>query len=1393
MNKPLPDPHFDIPTSRLWGPDISRLRRLRHQALKGQQQSAENFYSLLDKSLKTVTQRQQRTLIFGFPSLPILSAREEIEQALEEHQVILVSAGTGSGKSTQLPKFCVDMGRSITGRVGITQPRRLAAHTVAARLEEETGNNQIVGCQTRFHKQVAPGADIKVMTDGILLQECRKDPFLNEYQVIIIDEVHERSLNIDVILGLLHRLRARRKDLKIILSSATMETEALSAFFDNAPVISAEGRNYPVRIEYCNPGEAAGAFASPIEHMGSVITGLLRTGPDHLLAFLPTEHDILELKGELERQLDEKYAILPLFSRLPAAEQKKIFSPGNKIKVVLATNIAETSLTIPGVAYVVDMGLARISRYFPHTRVQGLPIEPISQASADQRAGRAGRTRPGLCVRLYEQKDYENRFAFTEPEIKRSNLSNVALQLLALGIKNLESFPLPSPPKPGQFKTALNVLRDLGALHESDNGYRLSQEGYRLSTIALDVALAKMLLTAKKLGVLTYALPVIAAVSLQDPRIVPTEAMEKSKAKGLHSRFSHNKSDALSLLNLYVWLMQQWQEIGGSINRLRKLCLQNYLHFLRVREWMDLIRQLSREWKVAVEVSLIPKEKNELLHKALLSGLPAHVACLEVESRSYRVAGGKEAIIFPGSCLKRSRPPWIGAIQLRETSRLFLADAFVINPEWIENFWPHRCKKQYFQAGYNTKTGYVEARETISYLGLALPQVRRVQYQRINPEEAAEIFWREAVVGEKMSKAPGFHRQNLSLLEDLKQAESALRQTLGLPEEEELTSHYLKRAPEVCSDKNLQAWLAQYDSRKLLLEKDEYLGDSLKERNALIRVSANKSVPFEKLYPDNLEVFGYGVRVYYRWQEAGSDDGVHIHPGHSALLAAVDPLFWWKMLPAVTWNCLEAIIEKNKNSADWEKLIPNLLHYVSGALDRYSDSESMYTKKVGNQRSLLPAFEKYGEKDVVGDGALDNGLCDVYPSLAGLVLDALKEANVSLRRPLEWPRVWPKKSVLHIHYTSLQNKKKELEITPDCSSADYWQKCASLSIDVKAHNAMLLSAVYKSYGGIKVNWMRHLQDGHGKEIPDIIIHPLEEKWAIAQNQYRKAGRKKVRKRSTKGKNEVQDRLWTEVSAQLSGVHREYLQPAWNGLRKTWGPIEIPVGLSDLLKKKDAKVVGPPVEHNVSRVKSFRELSRFTSPENDQEPAYSHSGVLILLGWSMSWGPRVFEQAWKKIDSCSNNDLSFVELAENYGSIVQQIKRPNNMAWALAAYGWATEKYTPHEVIDIWYRTQNMRDELTELFPRYCDYPSWHQFKKTVCWKAHEVYFNKVRECWCDKHISLYEKINVHLGCLINILQCRFMYKLKNLNDTSGHRISPDSKPSIEALQHLCDKFGSIGK
>lgn len=910
---------------------------------------------------------------FIYPDLPILARRDDILNALKDNQALVVQGGTGSGKTTQLPKFLLDADFAAGGLIGLTQPRRIAALSIADRLRQETGRPELIGAKIRFHEDLPAGTQVKVMTDGILLQEFRRDALLRQYSCIILDEAHERSLNVDILLGIFRNLLPRRPEFRLIVTSATLDANRFAEYLaagskpsgapsvsssapaappreptapPRVPVIEVEGRQFPVSLEYwdisgkdsddTDESDAPSRAFAPVEAAAIAIRELQARRPDNLLAFLPTEKEINELHRELERDLGRDFSILPLYSRLAPGDQKKVFADSPRPKIILATNIAETSLTIPGIGYVVDTGLARISRYHAQTKIQGLPIERISQASARQRAGRAGRVKAGTCVRLYSEADYNERIPFTEPEVLRSNLANVVLHLMALGL-DVDSFPFPDPPAPAALKGAFRQLHELGAVDGPGSDARLTEEGRKLSRLPVDVAIGKILLKAGEFDVLQPALIIAAGITVQDAKILPREEPERGKAAALHKRFEDPRSDFLGVLALWIWIHRNWGD-RFTQRKLRALCVENFISYNRVREWMDLAEQFSRLLKVTLDPAKLNMEEvmTDSLHKAILAGFLPFLGRRKPEDVSYRLAGDKEAHIHPGSSLAKRKPEWIVAGEIRQTSRVYIYRACEIKPAWVEEIAPEACKRTYANVAWNQERGFVEALERVTYKGFSIRQDRRINYESVAPEECAGIFWREGVVRDGNGAPFPFREANLKVLESLVSLESKARVRGLVPDEESQGQWYRLHAPEVTSRIGLQRFLKEKGDNALVFSIRDWAGALEGETWESWSGGAVSEVPSDpeervgkipgqpgahalhRIFPDRLRMGAATYRLGYRFDFGDPLDGISLETDPAGLAAlSVPGLFlgipgWRKLI----WEfCVDRLTAKAAQAA----------------------------------------------------------------------------------------------------------------------------------------------------------------------------------------------------------------------------------------------------------------------------------------------------------------------------------------------------------------------------------------------------------------------------------------------------------------------------------------------
>ncbi|HEU0288154.1 MAG TPA: ATP-dependent RNA helicase HrpA, partial [Nocardioidaceae bacterium] len=765
--------------------------------------------------------------------------------AIRDHQVIVLTGETGSGKTTQLPKICLDLGYGQRGRIGHTQPRRLAARTVAERIAEELGESigETVGFQVRFTERVGDATRIKVMTDGILLNEIQRDRMLRAYEVLIVDEAHERGLNIDFILGYLKRLLPRRPDLKLIITSATIDPERFAAHFDDAPIIEVSGRTYPVELRYRplvdpdRPDKERDQVQGIVEAVGE----LSAEGSGDILVFCSGEREIRDAADALESRGLRDTEVLPLYARLSAADQHRVFERHRGRRIVLATNIAETSLTVPGIRYVIDPGTARISRYSQRLKVQRLPIEPVSQASANQRAGRCGRTSDGICIRLYSEEDYDGRPAFTEPEILRTNLASVLLAMIDLGLGDLADFPFLDPPDRRNVRAGLDLLVELGAIgadRKPDRPRRLSKIGKRLARLPLDPRLGRMVLEADRNGALREVLIIVAALSIQDPRERPPDHEQAADAK--HARFADPESDFAAYLNLWRYLRQQRRELSG--NQFRRMCRDEYLHYLRVREWQDVhtqLGQISRDLGLRRDSADAPSDE---VTKSMLAGLLSHVGLRDPDIRDYLGARGARFAVFPGSGLFRKPPQWLVAAELVETSRLWARENARVDPAWVESLAGHLIKRTYSEPHWERKRGAVMAYERVTLYGVPLAERRPVTYSRIDPELCRELFIRHALVEGDWQTRHRFFQANRELLDEVEGLEDRIRRRDLRVDDETLFGFYDDRiGEEVVSAAHFDTWWKR-------VRRDQ--PDLLDFERALVTRAEAEPVDVETAFPD---------------------------------------------------------------------------------------------------------------------------------------------------------------------------------------------------------------------------------------------------------------------------------------------------------------------------------------------------------------------------------------------------------------------------------------------------------------------------------------------------------------------------------------------------------------
>ncbi|MFO4722012.1 ATP-dependent RNA helicase HrpA [Vibrio cholerae] len=823
------------------------------------------------QSMMVVEQRKQQMPKIEYPALlPVSQKRDDIAQAIAHHQVVIVAGETGSGKTTQLPKICAELGRGKYGLIGHTQPRRLAARSVANRIAEEmeTELGGFVGYKVRFTDQISDQTQIKLMTDGILLAEIQNDRFLNQYDTIIIDEAHERSLNIDFILGYLKQLLPRRPDLKVIITSATIDPERFSKHFSNAPIIEVSGRTYPVEVRYrpLAGDDDSESDRDQLEGIFQAVDELCDEGLGDILIFMNGEREIRDTADALSKRNLRDTEIVPLYARLSAGEQNKIFQPHAGRRIVLATNVAETSLTVPGIKYVIDPGTARISRYSYRTKVQRLPIEPVSQASANQRKGRCGRTEEGICIRLYSEEDFLSRPEFTDPEILRTNLASVILQMTALGLGDIEAFPFVEAPDKRNIQDGVRLLEELGAINDQikDPKKRLTESGKQLARLPIDPRLARMVLEASKLGCLKEVMIIASALSIQDPRERPSDKQQSADDK--HRRFNHEDSDFLTLVNLWHYIGQQQKALTS--NQFRRQCKLDYLNYLRVREWQDVYTQLHQSTReMGFKLNDEPGSYHAV-HSAILVGLLSHIGMKDQEKNEYHGARNARFNIFPASGLFKKQPKWVMSAELVETSKLWARVVAKIEPDWIEPLAQHLIKRSYSEPHWSKKNAAVMAYEKVMLYGIPIVPKRLVNYGTIDPVLSREIFIRSALVEGDWETKHAFFKQNRALLAEVEELEHKSRRRDILVDDEELFQFYDQRVgTEVVSGRHFDAWW-KTASRKT--------PDLLSfEKEMLFKGDASHITDLD--YPNFWHQGNLKLKLSYQFEPGENSDGVTVH------------------------------------------------------------------------------------------------------------------------------------------------------------------------------------------------------------------------------------------------------------------------------------------------------------------------------------------------------------------------------------------------------------------------------------------------------------------------------------------------------------------------------------
>ncbi len=873
------------------------------------------------------------------PALPVSEQRERILAAIREHQVLVIIGDTGSGKTTQLPKMCIEAGRGTHGIIGCTQPRRIAALSVAERVAEEIKAPEKVGYKIRFHDKTSQETLIKFMTDGVLLAETRQDHLLNQYDTLIIDEAHERSLNIDFLLGYLKNLLSSRPDIKLIISSATIDAEKFSHHFNKAPVISVSGRTYPITTLYHQvETEEEEESLSYVEQAIAAVEELTRlpTGGD-ILVFMPTERDIVDTLDGLRHQYEQSHLLLPLFGRLPAADQRKIFRPANKRKIIVATNVAETSVTVPGIRFVVDTGLARIVRYNARTGTTSLKVSRISQASCEQRRGRCGRTGPGTCIRLYSEEDFLSREPFTLPEIQRSNLAEVILQMINLKLGDPGRFPFIDPPPSAAIRDGYRILKELGAI---TGEHQLTANGRLMARLPLDPRISRIIIESMALGSVEEITILAAALSIQDPRVRPPE--KEHKADEIHRQFVDKKSDFLTLLNIWNSFFNSG-EVAPSKSRLSRFCKAHFLSWQRMREWMDVHEQISR---------LLREHKGfrrntepagyDAIHIALTSGFLRNI-CQKKEKKTYLSAGNKEVILFPGSGLYSKGPQWAVAAEFVETTQLFARTVAAIEVDWLERLGGDLCKRSWSDPHWEKKSGKVLALERVSLFGLPIVAGRKIEYGRIDEQtmqEARDIFIRSALIEQQLGGQYPFLEHNTALVTQFQEMEERFRRRDIVVDEEVLYKFYDARLGKVYDRFTLNRMLRRKRNDRFLRMSEEDICLSVPDSEELYR------------FPTTLRSGDIELELSYLFHPGDEADGVTACiPRH--LLPHINPQVFEWLVPGLLPEKLLLLCKRLPKQLR-RRLVP-----LPDAVDRIMDGLSLYKGSLYQEieRAILRAYQ----------------------------------------------------------------------------------------------------------------------------------------------------------------------------------------------------------------------------------------------------------------------------------------------------------------------------------------------------------------------------------------------------------------------------------------------------
>ncbi|MGI9833919.1 ATP-dependent RNA helicase HrpA [Vibrio vulnificus] len=928
------------------------------------------------KSMMEVEQRSRYQPKIEYPEiLPVSQKKDDIADAIAHHQVVIVAGETGSGKTTQLPKICAELGRGKFGLIGHTQPRRLAARSVANRIAEEmeTQLGDFVGYKVRFNDQISENTQIKLMTDGILLAEIQHDRFLNQYDTIIIDEAHERSLNIDFILGYLKELLPRRPDLKVIITSATIDPERFSNHFGGAPIIEVSGRTYPVETRYRPLGGETEDDRDQLEGIFDAVDELCDEGLGDILIFMNGEREIRDTADALAKRKLKDTEIVPLYARLSAGEQNKIFQPHTGRRIVLATNVAETSLTVPGIKYVIDPGTARISRYSYRTKVQRLPIEPVSQASANQRKGRCGRVQEGICIRLYSEDDFNSRPEFTDPEILRTNLASVILQMTALGLGDIEAFPFVEAPDKRNILDGVRLLEELGAINSNakDPKKRLTAVGKQLARLPIDPRLARMVLEAPRFSCLKEVMIIAAALSIQDPRERPSDKQQSADDK--HRRFYHEDSDFLTFVNVWNHIQKQQKALSG--NQFRRQCKDDYLNYLRVREWQDVYFQIHQSMR-EMEFKLNSEPGSyDAVHSAILTGLLSHIGMKDQEKNEYHGARNARFHIFPGSGLFKKQPKWVMSAELVETSKLWGRIIAKIQPEWIEPLAKHLIKRSHSEPHWSKKQAAVMAYEKVMLYGIPIVPKRLVNYGNIDASVSREIFIRSALVEGDWETKHAFFKQNRKLLLEVEELEHKSRRRDILVDDEELFQFYDQRVgTEVVSGRHFDTWWKQASKKE-----PELLNF---EKEMLFKGDASHVTDLD--YPNFWHQNGLKLKLSYQFEPGDDSDGVTVHIP-LPILNQIDPAGFDWQIPGLRHELVVSLI----------KSLPKTLRKNFVPAPNYADA--FLSRVTAMEMPLLDALEKELRRMTGATVLREDWKLDQVPDHLKVTFRAVDERNRKLK------------------------------------------------------------------------------------------------------------------------------------------------------------------------------------------------------------------------------------------------------------------------------------------------------------------------------------------------------------------------------------------------------------